>query len=98
MSDVTLTNSSTEIQVELPASVEDIEREYEIEELEGPTFESVIQTYWGGGSLHLNERSHALVSSAFTELKEPAPNRVSLKLAATQSVIQVRTIVLLDSL
>lgn len=98
MSDVTLIHPSTENRVELLASVADLEREYEIEEVEGQTFESVIQTYWGGGSSYLNERSHALVSSAFTELKEPTPNRVSLKVAAAQSVIQVRNIVLHDLL
>jgi hypothetical protein len=90
MAESSLATSSLQPDIDLLASVEDIEREYEVESVDVSTFESIIRAYWGESSPYLNERGHALITGAFTEGKEQPQVSVPLKLAVAQTVIQVR--------
>lgn len=96
-SDTVFVTTSGEDYIDLPASIEGLESEYEIELVDSSTFESMMQAYWGEGHSYINERSHALITGAFTELKVQKPSTLPLKLAVAQSAIQVSIMFLLIS-
>jgi hypothetical protein len=76
-------------QPDLPQSISDLFDGFQIEEQGSSPLDSILQQYWGEQPAYLNERSHVISATAFTEKQSHVLEEGPLEQSIAESAIQV---------
>jgi len=89
-------DTPSKIQPDLPQSISDLFDGFQIEEQGSLPLDSILQQYWGEQPAYLNERSHVISATAFTENRSFVLEEGPLEQSIAESAIQVRISTSLD--